>query len=74
VIVPYAGLWLLVSSRLPHRDAPWTALWPGALLLALFFISRLVVAAAGLNATLWERRVRGSSVGHPAAVDEQVRP
>jgi membrane protein len=30
-LVPYAGLWLLVSLRLPHRDAPWSALLPGAL-------------------------------------------
>jgi uncharacterized BrkB/YihY/UPF0761 family membrane protein len=81
--------------RLPHLDAPWQALLPGALafaigielfhvatvyviapyaeakqgtygalgaaavlLLGLFIISRLVVAAAVLNATLWERRGR----------------
>jgi uncharacterized BrkB/YihY/UPF0761 family membrane protein len=31
-ILPYAGLWLLLSLRLPHRDAPWQALLPGALL------------------------------------------
>jgi membrane protein len=92
-ILPFAGLWLLISLRLPHRDAPWTALIPGALLfglgvqafnvftayiltpwalskqgtygalglaaallLSLFLISRLIVAAAVLNATLWERR------------------
>jgi uncharacterized BrkB/YihY/UPF0761 family membrane protein len=94
-LVPYAGLWLLVSVRLPHRDAPWTALMPGAalfalgiellhavivyvigpwalakqgtygalglgaaLLVGLFLISRLVVAAGVVNATLWERRSR----------------
>jgi uncharacterized BrkB/YihY/UPF0761 family membrane protein len=94
-LVPYAGLWLLVSVRLPHRDAPWTALIPGAavfalgiellhavivyviapwalakqgtygalglaaaLLVGLSLISRLVVAAAVVNATLWERRPR----------------
>jgi membrane protein len=94
-LVPYAGLWMLVSMRLPHRDAPWTALVPGAaafalgmellhavivyvitpwalakqgtygalgvaaaLLVGLFLISRLVVAAAVVNATLWERRTR----------------
>jgi uncharacterized BrkB/YihY/UPF0761 family membrane protein len=92
-IAPFAGLWLLISLRLPHRDAPWTALIPGALLfglgvqalnlfaayvltpwalskqgtygalglsaallLGLFLISRLVVAGAVLNATLWDRR------------------
>ena len=92
-VAPFAALWLLISFRLPHRDAPWQALVPGALLfgigvqalnvftayiltpwalnkqgtygalglaaallLSLFLISRLVVAAAVLNATLWERR------------------
>ena len=92
-IVPFAALWVLISSYLPHRDASWQALVPGALLfgvgiealnvftayvltpwalnkqgtygalglaaallLSLFLISRLIVAAAVLNATLWERR------------------
>jgi uncharacterized BrkB/YihY/UPF0761 family membrane protein len=94
-LLAYAGLWLLVSVRLPHRDAEWTALIPGALLfglglalfhiviayvitpwalakqgtygalgvaaallLGLFLISKLVVAAAVVNATLWERRAK----------------
>ncbi len=93
--LPYAGVWLVISMRLPHRGAPWKALVPGALLfglgmevihivaeyfiapysvakqgtygalgvaavllLGLFFFSRLIVGAAILNATLWERRVR----------------
>ena len=30
--LPYAGVWLLISKRLPHRGAPWQALVPGALL------------------------------------------
>jgi uncharacterized BrkB/YihY/UPF0761 family membrane protein len=96
-LVPYAGLWLLIAIRLPHRDAPWTALLPGAAVLAvglealhvvlvyvitpwalakqgtygalgvaaallfgLFLISRLVVASAVVNATLWERRSRAA--------------
>ena len=95
LILPYGGLWLLVSMRLPRRDAPWTALLPGALLFAvgleivgavvaffivpeaeskqgtygslglaaalllgLFFLSRVVVGSAVVNATLWERRSR----------------
>ncbi|HSD78797.1 MAG TPA: YhjD/YihY/BrkB family envelope integrity protein, partial [Solirubrobacteraceae bacterium] len=102
-LVPYAGLWLLVTMRLPHRNAPWRALVPGAvvfalglevvhaivvyvispwalakqgtygalgvasaLLVGLFLISRLMVAAAVVNATLWERRPPGA-VGHEAA-------
>ncbi len=99
-VLPYAGLWLLVSLRLPHRDAPWMALVPGALvfggglllvqvlgayllgpyalnkqgtygalglaaalLFGLFIISRLMVAAAVVNATLWERHRRGRALG-----------
>ena len=95
-VVPYAAIWLLVSVRLPHREAPWTALVPGAVLLGvgtevlhavvayvitpwalarhgtygalgvasallvgLFLTSRLVVAAAVVNATLWDRRLGG---------------
>jgi uncharacterized BrkB/YihY/UPF0761 family membrane protein len=95
LVVPYAGLWLLVSWRLPHRDAGWKWLVPGALLFAvgvellqvgaayflapwslskqgtygalgiaaallfgLYLMCRLVVAAAALNATLWERHAR----------------
>ncbi len=93
--VPYAALWLFISMRLPHRDAPWRALIPGAilfgvgievlhvvtayfiapqaqskqgtygslgiaaaLLLGLYLFSRLAVATAVLNATLWGRRSR----------------
>jgi len=33
--VPYAGIWLLVSLRLPHRDARWVHLIPGALAFGL---------------------------------------
>jgi uncharacterized BrkB/YihY/UPF0761 family membrane protein len=32
---PLTGLWLLVSLHLPHRDAPWKALLPGALLVGI---------------------------------------
>jgi uncharacterized BrkB/YihY/UPF0761 family membrane protein len=35
IAVPYAAVWLLVSLRLPHRDAPVTALIPGALLFGI---------------------------------------
>ena len=33
--VLYAALWLLISSRLPHRDATWRDLVPGAILFGL---------------------------------------
>ena len=92
-LVFYAGIWLLVSIRLPHHGTHWTSLIPGALvfgvgievlqvviayfitpyavakqgtygalgvaaalLVALFMVSRLVVGAAVVNATLWARQ------------------
>jgi uncharacterized BrkB/YihY/UPF0761 family membrane protein len=95
LVLPYAAVWLLVTLRLPHRDASWVALVPGALvvgvgiqvlhavtvlfiapraiakqgtygalggaaalLLLFFLLSRLMVGAAVLNATLWERQER----------------
>jgi uncharacterized BrkB/YihY/UPF0761 family membrane protein len=37
MIVPLAGLWLLVSLRLPHGTASWKALLPGAFMVAVGF-------------------------------------
>ena len=34
---PLAALWLWASLHLPHRDAPWQALLPGALVVAIGF-------------------------------------
>ena len=96
--VPYALLWLAVTTRLPHREAPRAGLVPGAivfgfgvvilqavtayfiapqvaskqgaygalgtaaaLLLGLFFLSRIMVATAVANATLWDRKERRSA-------------
>ena len=96
LLVTFLGLvgwWLVLSMRLPHRGVPWSALVPGALLMAvglelltsigtfliaprvessqraygalgiaaallfgLYLISRLVVASAVVNVTVWERR------------------
>lgn len=36
-LAPLAALWLWASLHLPHRDAPWQALLPGALVVALGF-------------------------------------
>jgi uncharacterized BrkB/YihY/UPF0761 family membrane protein len=95
MVVPYTGFWLLVTMRLPHRDADWKGLLPGAiafgigieliqiftafviapmsltkqgtygalgiaaaLLFGLYLIARLMVGAAVINATLWDRKVR----------------
>jgi membrane protein len=37
MIVPLAALWVWVSLRLPHGEASWKALLPGALLVAIGF-------------------------------------
>ena len=34
---PLAAIWLWASLHLPHRDAPWKALVPGALVVAVGF-------------------------------------
>ena len=99
MVIPYTGFWLLVTRRLPHRDADWKGLVPGALafgigieliqfftayviapmsltkqgtygalgiaaalLFGLYLIARLMVGAAVINATLWDRKVRGAAV------------
>ncbi len=36
-VAPLAALWVWVSLQLPHRDAPWRALVPGALLVGIGF-------------------------------------
>ena len=36
-VAPLAGLWLWVSLHLPHRDASWRELVPGALLVSIGF-------------------------------------
>ena len=34
-LLPYAGVWLLITVRLPHRGVAWTELIPGAVLFGL---------------------------------------
>jgi uncharacterized BrkB/YihY/UPF0761 family membrane protein len=36
-VAPLAAMWLWASLHLPHRDAPWQALLPGALVVAVGF-------------------------------------
>ena len=56
------GLWLLASLRLPRRDAPWTALVPGAAtiaggavaihLLTIYYLANKLATASALYGTL----------------------
>jgi membrane protein len=101
-IVPFFAIWLGVSILLPHAGAPWTALAPGALLVAvgmqlvhlgtvlfladrverasatygsfgaaltilvwLYVVSRVIVASAMLDASLWERHQRAPVLAAP---------
>ncbi|HEX5859403.1 MAG TPA: YhjD/YihY/BrkB family envelope integrity protein [Microbacterium sp.] len=52
-ITSLAGLWLLVSLRLPHRSAHWKALLPGALLfgvgLAILHLATLLLLVPQLE-------------------------
>jgi uncharacterized BrkB/YihY/UPF0761 family membrane protein len=98
VVGLYGVTWLGVTMLLPHGDAPWTALVPGAILVGIglevlhlvtvyyvagklssssdlygplgaavallgwaYLFGRLTVAAAMLNATLWERPAAAST-------------
>jgi len=44
-LVFYAGLWLLVTLRLPHQETDWTALIPGALVFGVGIEALHVVIA-----------------------------
>ncbi len=106
IMLVYFTFWLVASRLLPHRDAPWTALVPGAILFALgleavylatifwiagkiesssalygaigvaaaillwlYLIGRVVVAAAVLNVTMWDRKQAGATEGASASKD-----
>jgi membrane protein len=66
--LPYAALWLLVSIRLPHRSAPWTALLPGAALVGLGM--ELLSVASALAITPWVVAKQGTygALGAAAAL------
>jgi hypothetical protein len=52
-VLVMALLWLALSYAIRPVAVSWTAL---TLLVSLFLLSRLAVAAEELNAALWERR------------------
>lgn len=61
-VLVYMGLWFGLSTLLPHRDAPWTALVPGSVLvgfgvlvlhvITVFYISRRISSSSALYGTL----------------------
>ncbi|HUI47196.1 MAG TPA: YhjD/YihY/BrkB family envelope integrity protein [Acidimicrobiia bacterium] len=61
-VVVYGGIWFWISLLLPHGDAPWTALVPGAVLvgfgvqilhfLTIYYVSRRVSHSSQLYGAL----------------------
>jgi uncharacterized BrkB/YihY/UPF0761 family membrane protein len=52
VLVVYVAMWLGLSLLLPHRDAPWTALVPGALFVGIGLQALHVVTVVYLSRKL----------------------
>jgi uncharacterized BrkB/YihY/UPF0761 family membrane protein len=67
-VLPYAGIWLLVSIRLPHRAAAWTDLIPGALLFGVGIEAIQLVAAYFLAPYALAKQGTYGSLGIAAAL------
>jgi uncharacterized BrkB/YihY/UPF0761 family membrane protein len=68
VAVPYAGLWLLVSTRLPHRDVGWRELVPGAVLFGVSADLVQVGAAYALGPMALNKQGTYGALGIAAAL------
>jgi membrane protein len=68
VIVGFGGLWLMTSHRLPHRDAGWVDLVPGAIAVGLGVGILQVVAAYLLGPYALEKQGTYGALGLAAAL------
>jgi uncharacterized BrkB/YihY/UPF0761 family membrane protein len=68
VAVAFSGLWLWVSTRLPHRDAGWVDLLPGALVVGVGVGVLQVVAAYVLGPYALEKQGTYGALGLAAAL------
>lgn len=68
IAVPYAGVWLLVTMRLPHRDADWRALMPGALLFGIGMEVMIAVAVFFLGPYSIEKQGTYGALGLAAVL------
>lgn len=66
--VPFAALWLLISIRLPHRNAPWQALIPGAIAFGVGVQVFHVVTAYYIAPTAVSKQGTYGSLGLAAAL------
>jgi uncharacterized BrkB/YihY/UPF0761 family membrane protein len=68
VLLPYAALWLFVSSRLPHRQSSWRDLVPGAILFGVGIEVLHVVTAYFIAPQVSSREGTYGSLGVAAAL------
>ena len=70
VLLPifYTALWVLISKRLPHRDATWRDLVPGALVLGFGIEALHVVTAYVLAPYASSKQGTYGSLGIAAAL------
>ncbi len=66
--VLYGALWLLISSKLPHRDATWRDLVPGAILFGLGIEVLQVVTAYFIAPQATSKQGTYGSLGIAAAL------
>ena len=68
VSIPYAGLWLLISVRLPHRSAGWRDLVPGAIVFGVGIEAVNVLAAYLIGPYALEKQGTYGALGIAAAI------
>jgi uncharacterized BrkB/YihY/UPF0761 family membrane protein len=68
VIVGFTGLWLWTSTRLPHRDAGWVDLLPGAVAVGIGLGTLQLVAAYLLAPYALQKQGTYGALGLAAAV------
>ena len=63
--IPYGALWLLVAMRLPHGDAPWQALVPGAVVFGVGLMGMHTATALVIGPTAQSKAGTYGSLGWP---------
>lgn len=67
-VLVYAGAWLLASCALPHGDAPWQALIPGAILVGVGVEALHLVSVYYLGSKIASASEMYGSLGAAAAI------
>lgn len=67
-VLVYAGAWLLASRALPHGDAPWQALIPGAILVGVGIEALHLVSVYYLGSKITSASEMYGSLGAAAAI------